>query len=83
MKRPKQLFDMVELVWDDAASHENEWADTLNITPTLVLSVGFLLMCNRHYVVIAQDIDDEGGHNGRAQIPAGMVKHIKVLRKKD
>jgi hypothetical protein len=29
------------------------------------------------------DIDDQGHHNGRSQIPRGMVKKIKVLRKKD
>lgn len=81
--RPQQLFDLVEIVWDDAAAHENEWTDVVQVKPQLVLSVGFLVYAKRDYVVIAQDVDDEGGHNGRTQIPRGMVRSLRVLRKKD
>lgn len=81
--RPKQHFAMVEVIWDDAAAHENGWTDEVLVGPQLVLSVGFLVYCKKDYVVIAQDQDEEGGHNGRTQIPRGMVKKIKVLRKAD
>lgn len=69
--------------WDDAAAHENGWTDTVMVGPQMVLSVGFLVYCKKDYVVIAQDIDGDGGHNGRTQIPKGMVKKMKVLRRAD
>ena len=80
--RPRQPFDLVEIVWDDAAAQENGWANTVSTVPQLVLTVGFLIYCKRDYVVIASDVDEDGGHNGRTQIPRGMVKSMKVLRKK-
>lgn len=84
MKRPRQPFDLVEIVWDDAAAHENVWLDTLKeLTPHLVSSAGFLVLLNKQYAVIAQDVDQDGQHNGRTQIPRGMVKTMKILRKKD
>lgn len=83
-QRPKQCYDLVEVIWDDAAGHESGWLkpDALTISPALVLSVGFLLVCDKQYVVLAQDVDEDGGHNGRTQIPRGMVKKLKVLKKK-
>lgn len=83
LKRPTQRFDMVEVIWDDAAAQENGWTDTVTAVPQLVISVGFLVLCNRSYVVIAQDTDEDGGHNGRTQIPTKMVKSMKVLKKKN
>jgi hypothetical protein len=83
VKRPAQLFDMVEIWWDDAAAQENAWSRTVTVEPAIVLSVGFLVLVDKSYIVIAQDCDAEGGHNGRTQIPRGMVKTLKVLKKKD
>lgn len=83
VKRPSQPFDLVEIVWDDAAGQEAGWANTVTITPELVLTAGFLVYCKRDYIVIASDVDGDGYHNGRTQIPRGMVKSMKVLRRKD
>lgn len=83
MKLPAQTFDIVEVIWDDAAAQLPEWTDKVVIGNNLVRSVGFLVYCKRDYVVVAQDLDDEGEHNGRTQIPRAMVKIMKVLRKKD
>lgn len=83
MKLPAQTFDIVEVIWDDAAAHTPEWTDEVVIGNNLVRSVGFLVYCKKDYVVVAQDLDDDGEHNGRTQIPRGMVKGIKVLQKKD
>lgn len=49
----------------------------------MALSVGFLIQETPDHIRIAQDTDEEGAHNGRTQIPRGMVKKLKVLRKKD
>lgn len=82
MNLPPLRFDIVEVIWDDAAAQKPEWSAELSVTPQLVRSVGYLLYCKRDYLVIAQDID-EVEHNGRTQIPRGMVKSMRVLRKKD
>lgn len=84
MKRPFQHYDLVEVIWDDAAGLRNGWMDrTEKPRPQLALSVGFLIVDEPGHIIIAQDTDADGAHNGRTQIPRGMVKRIKVLRKKD
>lgn len=84
IKRPKQHFPLVEVVWDDASGIRHGWAAKSEpVEPYVALSVGFLIRETTEHIVIAQDTDSEGGHNGRSQIPRGMVKKIKVLRKKD
>ena len=83
-RRPKQHFDLIEVVWDDASGLRHGWlARTEQAEPYVALSVGFLIRETAEHIIIAQDTDGEGGHNGRSQIPRGMVKKIKVLRKKD
>lgn len=82
--RPKQIYPMVEVVWDDAAELVSGWSDDIeNDGPQLVISVGFLIKETKEHIVIAQDIDEHGHHNGRSRIPRGMVKKMKILRKKD
>ena len=49
----------------------------------MALSVGFLIHKDKNHYVIALDTDEEGSHNGRSQIPTGMVKKVKILRKAD
>jgi hypothetical protein len=83
--RPKQHYDMVEVVWNDASELTSGWSNEIveKDEPALALSVGFLVRETKEHIVIAQDSDAEGHHNGRSQIPRGMVKKIKILRKKD
>lgn len=82
MKRPKQVYPMCEVVWDDAAGLRHGWMSSEEeLKPQLVLSVGFLIQETPDHIVIAQDVDGEGAHNGRSQIPRGMVKQIKIIRK--
>jgi hypothetical protein len=82
--RPPQLYDMVEVIWDDASELTSGWTSEIERTePALALSVGFLVRETKDHIVIAQDTDSQGHHNGRSQIPRGMVKKLKVLRKKD
>ena len=81
--RPKQIYDLVEVIWDDASDMEQGWVDKVTPEPAFALSAGFLVHQDANYVVLALDTDPTGQHNGRGQIPRGMVKKIKVLRKKD
>lgn len=83
MKLPPLQFDLVEVIWEDAAAHKPEWTTEVSVCNSLVRSAGYLIYCKRDCVVIAQDLDSEGEHNGRTQIPRGMVKSMKVLRRKD
>lgn len=84
IKRPKQCFDLVEIWWDDAAELRPGWISTVEEPHSqMAISVGFLIRKTDEYVMIAQDLDVLGMHNGRSQYPMGMVKHMKILRKKD
>lgn len=84
VKRPHQKYPLVEVIWDDAAGLKDGWKATNEMPePYIALSVGFLIRDGEHHIIIAQDTDEEGSHNGRTQIPRGMVKRIKVLRKAD
>lgn len=79
-----QLYPIVEVVWEDCTSLEDDWVkEDEGIKPALVLSVGFLVQQTKTHIIIAQDTDEDGYKNGRSQIPRGMVKHIKVLKKKN
>ena len=63
---------------------EPGWSDTMEPPAmAMALSVGFLLHKDKDHYVIALDTDEHGSHNGRSQIPTGMVKKVKVLRKAD
>ena len=76
-------FDLVEVTWDDASSLEHGWVDPADEKPQpqLVKTVGFLVNESEHYLVIASTTDGNWV-NGRFQIPKGMVKSVKPLRRK-
>ena len=77
-------YDLCLVQWDDAAGLRDGWkASHEKPSPYIALSSGWLIHDGPDHIVIAQDTDEEGSHNGRTQIPRGMVKHIKVLRKAD
>ena len=78
----KTKYDLILVQWDDAAGLRHGWMDKSEpVVPQLALSVGFLIMDTPNHIVIASDTDEMGSHNGRTQIPRGMIKKIKVLRK--
>lgn len=76
-------FDLVEVTWDDASSLEHGWVDPADekLQPQLVKTVGFLVNESENYLVIASTTDGNWV-NGRFQIPRGMVKAVKPLRRK-
>lgn len=84
VKRPIQHYDLVEAIWDDAAGFRHGWtAKEETLIPQLAISVGFLIRESEDHIMIAQDTDGEGSHNGRTQIPRGMIRNMRILRKKD
>ena len=84
VQRPHQAFDLEEVIWDDATALPAGWSDEVpEPEPALVLSVGFVVNETDEHLVLALDVDASGNHNGRSQIPKGMVKQRKVLRRAD
>ncbi len=80
--KAKQPYPIVAVLWDDATALDG-WAADEEPKPCLVLSVGFLVKKTRTHLILAQDLAPDGHKCGRGQIPMGMVKQIKVLKKKD
>ncbi len=76
-------FALVEVTWDDASSLEHGWVDPADekLQAQLVKTVGFLVSESDQYLVIASTTDGTWV-NGRFQIPKGMVKSVKPLRRK-
>lgn len=83
MKPPRQHYPLVEVVWEDAAAVDAGWARQIVVKPILIRSVGFLVLCDKKHVVLAMDVCPDGEHNGRSQIPKGMVRSMRVLRRAD
>lgn len=77
------LLTLVEIKWEDASSLPPDWVDPADEKPIpqMATSVGFLVAVTPGQIVIASTFD--GNYvNSRFQIPRGMVKSIKPLRKK-
>lgn len=76
-------LELVEIVWDDASCLDSGWFDPLVEKPTekLAYTVGWLVADTDKYVVVAHTTDNTYV-NGRFQIPKGMIKSMKPLRKK-
>jgi len=73
---------MVEIWWDDASGLRHGWeVDLENISYEMVLSVGFIVKETEDHLILAQDIDAGGQHNGRSQIPRKMIQKIVILKK--
>lgn len=84
IKWPKLKYDLVLVLWDDASGFKHGWtAIEEQLIPQLVVSSGYLIRENEDHIMIASDTDEEGSHNGRTQIPRGMVKEIRLLKKAD
>lgn len=80
----KSKYDLVLVQWDDAAGLRDGWKATHEKPePYIALSSGFLIHDGPDHIIVAQDTDELGSHNGRTQIPRGMVKQIKILLKAD
>lgn len=88
LKRPKQKYPLVEVIWDDATSLSQGWKNKdefakEELVPEIVLSVGFVVKETDDHLILAMDTDSDGDHASRSQIPKGMIKKIKVLKKAD
>lgn len=84
MKPPKRHYPIVLVTWDDAAGFRHGWTSKDEpLVPQLAISVGFLIQETENHILIAQDADGDGSHNGRGQIPRGMIRKLQILKKAD
>jgi hypothetical protein len=69
-------FKRVEIVWDDAETTALGWEhkDEVTTPPRLACTLGWLILENADYVVVAHSADADGNTNGRIQIPIKMIK---------
>ena len=80
----KLKWRYVEVVWDDATSHNESWVHKdEEVTPETVVTRGWLVADKETYVSIASSVsidpDDEVVGNV-ATIPRGMIKTMRELR---
>ena len=74
--------DIVLIEWEDASSLEHGWVDTEEPTEAQMAStVGFLVLNTDERVVVATTTDGRWV-NTRFQIPKGMVRSMKVIKRK-
>lgn len=68
------------IIWDDAYT-DGGWEEIPEqLNSSIATSVGFLVKETDHHILIASSCD--GTHiNGRLQIPKGMIKTLKIIKK--
>ena len=77
-------YPLVEVIWNDAATDDNEWKQDseLGDEDELVLTVGFLVKETAKFLWIASSIYDDYSNN-RNKIPKGMVVEVKTIKEAD
>jgi len=82
VKNHKPKRPIVLVTWDDAATLDLGWSKENPVPePHIMFSVGFLLTETNDHIVLAMDTDIGLGHNGQGQIPKGMIRSMKILKK--
>lgn len=83
MKKPKQIYPIAEIIWEDIEAQDGGWIKPghAEIVPCLMSSIGYLVLDNADYVVYASDLAQDGTTNGRTQVPKANVKQVKIIKK--
>lgn len=73
-------YDLVEIVWRDAAADAG-WREpgTKHVAPK-IRTVGWLVHHDKHCATVATSVCPDGHYNGTMTIPAGMILKSKKLR---
>lgn len=84
MADPK--LPLVRITWDDAENFKDAWASATEAeefaaATYLVISIGWLVKKNRHYVTLASDYDPNHGNYGSLRkIPKKMISTMETLQ---
>ena len=85
LKKPKRRpshNQLVEIVWDDAASKGEMWADRGNVVrPIRCATIGYEVERTARHLTVAQTIAKDGGTGHQFSIPAGMIHSVKRIRR--
>lgn len=81
LRKPQAPFPLVEIVWDDTVGHEDKWQEDAPLDFWLITSVGYLIKETEDHYMLVMDIAPDGQWNGGSQIPKGVVKFFKVLKR--
>ena len=74
-------YPIVCIEWIDAATdHGWEEISDSDFSPTIAVSVGFMIKEDDTTIVLASSYTGTASNN-RLQIPKGMIKTMKVLKK--
>lgn len=76
-------YPLVTVVWDDAESDAN-WTEVpiAPLTPTLALTIGFLILDQPDYILVADTYFTEAQSkviSNTTKIPRAMIKEIKPV----
>lgn len=82
--RSKPLPRMVRIDWTDSVSFGHQrWRDLKEgeeLTPSQIVSVGFLLHADKRHVRITGHLDDNENESGCFTIPRGCITKMRRLK---
>lgn len=74
----KYPYPLVEVLWVDAYT-DHGWENEVEVREELVITVGFLVTDNEKGLCIASSTGEDGSHNARIVIPAGMIRQMRTI----
>ena len=72
--------DIVENTWKDSHAIYG-WHELEDLTPSVIVSAGYILKEEDDYIVIVSSNSDSGNHFTALSIPRGCIRHTEVLKK--
>ena len=72
--------DIVEITWKDSHAIYG-WHELDDLTPSVIVSAGYILKEEEDYVVIVSSNSDSGNHFTALSIPRGCIRQTEVLKK--
>lgn len=74
--------DIVEITWKDSHAIYG-WHELNDLTPSIIVSVGYVLKDEVDYIVLVSSNSDSGNHFTALSIPRGCIGHTDILKKAD
>jgi hypothetical protein len=72
--------DIVEITWKDSHAIYG-WHELEDLTPSVIVSAGYILREEEDYVVMVSSNSDSGNHFTALSIPRGCIRGTQVLKK--
>lgn len=79
---PRKKPRLVALIWEDIAPHDGSWVERTSVkpAPAVMESVGWLILEDNKYVILAQDLDFKDDMvAGLATYPRGCVQSLTYI----